>query len=131
MFLKQKEYDQAIQALEWSLKLNPEEPEYRMTLGWAIYKKYSTPPAEEGKIREATKLIKQAIERNPRLDKGWYYLGLIGKMAGREEESFQYFSRALEVNPQALEAQRELRVFEMRKQKTEEKKSTFSRLFKR
>lgn len=130
MLLKQKEYDQAIQALEWSLKLNPEEPEYRMTLGWAIYKKYSTAPAEEGKIREATKLIKQAIERNPRLAKGWYYLGTISKLSGKEEEARQHFTRALEINPQALEAQRELRVFEMRKQKTEVKKSTFSRLFK-
>ncbi len=131
MLLKQKEYDQALEALEWAVKLNADEPEYRMTLGWAIYRKYSTPPADDNKIKEAARLIKQATERNPRLDKGFYYLGTISKLSGKEEEARQYFTRALEINPQALEAQRELRVFEMRKQKTGEKKSTFSRLFKR
>ncbi|MDD5223555.1 MAG: DnaJ domain-containing protein [bacterium] len=131
MLLKQKEYDQALEALDWAVKLNAEEPEYRMTLGWAIYKKYSTPPIDENKIKEAARLIKQATERNPRLDKGFYYLGTISKLSGNEDEARQYFTRALEINPKSLEAQRELRVFEMRKQKTEEKKSTFSRLFKR
>ena len=131
VFLKKREYDQAIEAFEWAKKLNPKEPEYQMLLGWATYKKYSSLSDGEGKVNQAVRLIERSIEANPKLDRGLYYLGLINKLRGRDKEAEQFFRRAVDVNPKALDAVRELRLFEMRKEKTPEKKRSLGRFFKR
>jgi len=132
MFLKEKKLDEAIEAFEWSRRLNPDEPEYQMQLGWALYKKYSSVPAGEKKVNQAVHLIERSVKDNPKLDRGFYYLGVINKLRGNEAEAEQNFQRSVDLNPQALDAQRELRVFQMRKEKTtEKKKKPFGRFFKR
>ena len=123
--LSRKDYKSAKEAFEWTVKLNPNEGEYKAYLGWIIF---NISPKDASEVKKAKELIQAGISSNPKQDKAYYFLGVIQRLEGRLEEAEAAFQKAVQKNPNIPEALSELRLIQTRKQK--EGKGFFKKIFK-
>ncbi|UCD84573.1 MAG: DnaJ domain-containing protein [Deltaproteobacteria bacterium] len=125
VLLRKKDYDGALGAFKQAIDLNPKEGEYYVYLGWTMFKK--TPPGQKLGVNEAEEYIMKGLSMNPRIHDAYIFLGNIFKLDGRETEAENQFKKALEYNPNSTEALRELRLINMRREKS---KGVFKKIFK-
>ena len=111
LFLKNRNYAKAVELFQQAVDGNAYAVEYKAYLGWAMFL------ADPSKYTEAAKLIHEVIKTNPNLDKGFYFLGCIFKARNELSQAENAFKKAVSVNPNNVDAQRELRLFSMRKDK--------------
>ncbi|MBI3753229.1 MAG: DnaJ domain-containing protein [Deltaproteobacteria bacterium] len=123
--LSRKDYKSARESFEWTVRLNPDEGEYKTYMGWTIF---NLSPKDAAEVKKAKELIQDGIAANPKQDKAYYFLGVIHRVEGRLEEAESCFNKAVEKNPNIPEALSELRLIQMRKQK--EGKGFFKKIFK-
>ena len=97
LFLEQKDYLSAIREFEIARKNNPEELQYTLFLGWAIYK---SAKGEKTKISKGKSFINSAIAVNPLFDEGYSFLGQICMDEGDFVEAREMFLMALKFNPE-------------------------------
>ncbi len=113
--LKVREYQKAQDAFEYSMKLNPDEPEYKCYYGWAYFLNQSND--KKKKVRVAKKFINEAMESNPNLESGHYFLAVIARFVGELEKSARHFKKVLQINPSHIDAQRALKLLLVQKRK--------------
>lgn len=117
VLLRKGNWAQAEALLRRSTELMPEEPEYRLYRAWADYKVKGRPQAGA-----ARKVIEEALKKRPKAVEGHFFLGQIFKAEGLSEDAEKCFNQVLDLEPRHIEAQRELRLSTMRKEKGPEKK---------
>ena len=117
--LKKKEYARALEQFRWALDLNPDEGEYRAMHGWATYLVDPDDPDARSQARED---LEKAVALAPRSVTGYYYLGELLKACGELDPAEKMFRRVTELSPGHVEAARELRLFQMRRER--QKKTT-------
>lgn len=122
--LSRKDYKSAREAFEWTVKLNPNEGEYKTYLGWTIF---NLSPKDAAEVKKAKELIQDGIASNPKQDRAYYFMGIIYRVEGNLEEAGSCFNKAVQKNPNLSEAQSEIRFIQMRKQK--EGKGFFKKIF--
>ena len=122
--LSRKDYKSAREAFEWTVKLNPNEGEYKTYLGWTIF---NLSPKDAAEVKKAKELIQDGIAANPKQDRAYYFIGVIHRVNGKLEEAEAAFNKAVQKNPNLSEAQSELRLIQTRKQK--EGKGFFKKIF--
>lgn len=113
----------ALEAFKAAVELYPKESEYKACYGWALFK--LSHPADPAKADEGERIITEALAVNPRNDKAHYFLGAIAKAKGDPERAVAELEKALELQPENVDAQRELRALDI-----EEKKGGISGLFR-
>ncbi len=112
--LKKKEYESALECFKSAMELNPEEGEFQASYGWAL----SLMNPDDPKTRaEARQHLEKAIDLAPRSVTGYYYLGLLLKGCGERDSAEKMFRKVVERKPEHVEANRELRLFHMRREK--------------
>lgn len=127
LLFRGKKFKEAQQAFAEALKLSPNEAEYLMYQAWSAYK--AGPKKDELTINTRRQLLR-ATELNPKLSLAFLYLGYICKDEGEEREAQRRFERAIQCNPNCTEALRELRLMNMRKEKSgKDKKGLFGKMF--
>ncbi|MBI5048253.1 MAG: DnaJ domain-containing protein [Deltaproteobacteria bacterium] len=112
--LSRKDYKNANEAFDYTLKLNPDEGEYKSYLGWTIF---NLSPKNAAKVKIARELIQEGISSNPKQDRAYYFLGVIHRTEGKIDEAETAFNKAVQKNPNIQEALNELRLIQMRKQR--------------
>lgn len=122
--LSRKDYRSAREAFEWTVKLNPDEGEYKSFLGWTLF---NLSPKDAAEVKKAKELIEEGIAANPKQDMAYYFLGVIHRVEGRWDEAESCFNKAIHKNPNIPEAMSELRFIQMKKQK--EGKGFFKKIF--
>lgn len=125
VYYKSQDYIKAEECFKWAVKLNPQEAEYNGWLGWVLYKKQ---PDDSQMRKKAEEAINHALQMNPKWDQGYLFLAYLARIQKDEERAEKYFQKALEVNPNNQEALREVRLINMRRQKSE---GIFKKLFKK
>jgi len=108
VMLKRRDFAGAIAVLRGAIELAPTEADPYDTLAWAMYQ------SPDGDAREMLRTIERAAELAPKNDRIQLHLALILRKAGRETDAIAAFQRAAAFNPRNVEAQRELRVAQMR-----------------
>lgn len=98
------QFGDAYKLFKEAITLAPEEGEFHAWTGWAMFK------ADPGRAEDAMRAIEQSINLNPRLDKGYLFLGYIHKVTGRPDRAQRQFEKAIQCNPDCTEALRELRL---------------------
>jgi curved DNA-binding protein CbpA len=73
--------------------------------------------APEETLRAAVTLLDRAVSRDRDCERAHYFRGLLHKRLGGNASAFRDFTRVVQLNPKHLEAQREVRIFEMRARK--------------
>jgi hypothetical protein len=135
VFLKRSDHDKAIECFAAASKANPGEPQYRAYWAWA---RFDNPHGrKEAVVREAQRIIADAVAAQPRFARGHYWLGLIWKFLNEPDRAERAFRDAMKQDKDFLEASREMRLLEMRRlrgrtpHKSPERGGLMDRLFKK
>jgi hypothetical protein len=115
VFLKKGDYPKAIEAFNAAVKNNPGEPQYQAYQAWA---RFEDPRSrKEVIVRETLKILEGVLRERPRFGRGHYWVGQLWKFLNESSKAEQAFREAVRVDETLIEASRELRLIEMRKNK--------------
>jgi hypothetical protein len=110
ILIRQRAFEQAAALLSAAIQVVDDEPDLLATYAWCIYNL----PGSEGRIPEMLTSVDRALAIEPKHDRAHYYKGMILLRSNKEAEAVACFRKALEVNPKNTDAQREVRLFDMR-----------------
>lgn len=111
-FLKRGDNAEALKYVRLALEGDPERGEYLAMLGWL-----ESMGSDRNVARDALGTLNKALKLEPDSDRALYYRGAILKRLGRDDDAMKDFRRAATLNPQNLEAVREIRLHGMRSAK--------------
>ena len=123
--LDEADYPGALGAFERAAELCPRVGEYRACIGWALYLVYGN---EETSIRQAIAHAKAGMKLAPDHYHPALVLGRLYQCTSRLDLATKAFERAVQLNPQSIEAVRELRIMRMREK---DGKNLISRLLRK
>jgi len=112
--LRQSDYERALAHFREAIELFPEEGDYHAHLGWALH---CSRPDDAKRAEEAMLHVKRAIKLASDREKPYLFMGRICNAIGRPEAALKMFTRALNIQPECVEALRELRLLNMRREK--------------
>ncbi len=102
--MRLRQYGDAAKLFREAISLYPDEGEFHAWEGWAMFQ------ADPTHADDAVRAIEQAVNLNPKMDKGYLFLGYIHKATGRPDRAERQFEKAIQCNPDCTEALRELRL---------------------
>lgn|GEM_PF-528586 len=123
--LKRKAYGEAREQFEQAVKHYPQEGEYHAYLGYALW---LADPGAIGSVHEARQHLLRGRKLAPSSDKPYLFLGRLYKAEGKDAQAEKMFQRAVELDPDCVDAIRELRLIDMRRQRS---KSLVQRILRR
>ncbi len=97
-FQQAQDFQQALQAYNEAVDLNPSEAAYVAHQGWCIYQ------AEPERIVEACQLLEKAVDLNPGLLQAQLYCGELLRKRGKDDEALRNYQQALHLDPNCEEA---------------------------
>lgn len=121
---------------------DPSQPEYRTLLAWVQAQRLG-PPAGDTPVDKlahyATQLavFDDVLEKEPRYERALFYRAELLKRSDHLQRAIADYKAALKINPRNIDAAREVRLYEMRRQKGDKTDasqgggSLFQRLFGR
>jgi DNA-binding response OmpR family regulator/curved DNA-binding protein CbpA len=102
--MRRRSFAEAHRHFGEAIALYGHEGEFYAWLGWSLFQK------DPSRSDDALRAIEQGLALNPRLDKGYLFLGYIHKAGGRPDRAEKQFEKAMQCNPDCTEALRELRL---------------------
>jgi hypothetical protein len=115
VFLKKGDYPKAIECFTAACQANPNEPQFRAYLAWA---RFDNPKGrKEAVVREVQRVLHDVVSAQPKFARGHYWLGLISKFLNEPDRAERCFREAVNQDKEFIEAIRELRLCEMRRQR--------------
>lgn len=115
VFMRKGDYAQALGMFVEAARLNPLEPTYRAYMAWA---RFEDPRARKETIaRETLGLLKETLQQRPQFARGHFWVGQVWKHLNDMDQAEKAFREAMRVEKGFLEAEREVRLIEMRRQK--------------
>jgi curved DNA-binding protein CbpA len=134
-FFKKKEYGQAELHYRQAANFDPEEPMIIVALAWCIFLNPDHPL--ETRRDDARRRLEEALKKF-KSGEAAYRLGRVMRELGDEAAALKLFQIAAKLTPNHVDANRELRIVEMRRGKGDadgdddkEKKGLIDKLFKR
>lgn len=123
--LRRNDFSGAVRELEAAVSGNPQEGEYLAWLTWArLNANQMTWPDAKPRLVEATRL-------SPKCGRAFYFLGLALKEEKDLDRAYGAFKKALELDARLLEAEREMRLLQMRREKEAKGGGLFDRFRRR
>ncbi len=113
--LRGRRYDVAAEHFREAVEAYPDEGEYHAYYGWAHYLESPDAP---GRIKEALERVIRGRKLAPDREKPYLFLGRLYKAHGRLKTAEKMFTRAVQLDPDCVEALRELRLIHMRREKS-------------
>jgi CheY-like chemotaxis protein/tetratricopeptide (TPR) repeat protein len=105
---------EALNAFRNAVEAYPEECDYHVYLGWAHYQ---VAPDAPGRIDEAIKLVMKGRKLAPDRRTPYLFLARLCQAAGQIDNAEKMYARTIQLDPDCVEAQRELRLVRMRQDK--------------
>ncbi|RYZ36272.1 MAG: tetratricopeptide repeat protein [Myxococcaceae bacterium] len=112
ILVKARKYPEAVKMLNEAIALNAEEPEFFV---WRAYARFLASPDKKAAQPEAFRDIQAAIKKNERMAPAHYFLGVIAKLSGDVAGSLKHFKRTVELQPDHIDAMREVRMAAQKK----------------
>jgi len=112
--LRKKQFAEAHRAFQEAVELYGEEGEFHAFLGWSLFQ---ADPQSQPNAERAIEHVEAGIRLNPKVDKSYLFLGYIHKAIGRPDRAEKQFEKAIQCNPDCIEALRELRLLGRGKKK--------------
>lgn len=112
--LRARDYSTALRCFGRALELYPDEGEYHAHYGWSLHLAHPSDPAIAS---EAIEHVQRALKLAPDREKPYLFMGRLCKAIGRADVAEKMFARALKIQPECLDALRELRLINMRREK--------------
>jgi curved DNA-binding protein CbpA len=131
---RQNKYAEALELLDNIIEAVGGEPDYHAMRAWLLLQKH---PGDDAPFDTMLAAIDKAIKEDSKHERAHFTRGLILKRMGRHTEAVRHFKLVSEINPNNVEAVREVRLASMRGQSPEKTKSPaesnglFSKFFKK
>ncbi len=132
VLLKQGKLDQAKTYFERAVELNPDESEYAVFLGWTLFR-LGKRSGDESLARKGKDMLTTAVEKVDGSEKGHFFLGQVLKVENDLTGAIKHFEKVVQINPDNVDAVRELRILRMRLEKEggkKDKSGLFKKFFK-
>ncbi len=114
--LRKGDFLRAADAFAEAMRANPLEPIYKAYWAWA---RWDNPgPHKDRLVRETLKILDDTMKERPRFPQGLYWMGLLHKHLGDLSNAATAFRAAVGQDANLLDAERELRVIDLRKKAT-------------
>lgn len=113
---RKHQYDEALESLKRILHVTKDEPDYHAMYGWLLMQKFPQKPGVRAPYDEMLAAVETALELHRDHEKANLYKALILRRMGRSKEALDYFREVVRINPNNLEAAREVRIANMRGQ---------------
>jgi tetratricopeptide (TPR) repeat protein len=123
--MAERDYEGALQCFGRAIESYPSEGEYRSHYGWCLHLCH---PDNEVMLEEALEHCREGVKLAKDREKPYLLLGRLYKAMGKTVTAKKMFMRAVQIKPQCVEAMRELRIMNMRREK---EKGVLKRLFRR
>ena len=104
---------QAHEIVRRCVMLDDEQPDYVATLTWLDAQRPEWLSRE--KTLEKALILDRCILKNPMCERAYFFRGLLYKRAEEPQKALKDFKKAAELNPRNLDAMREVRLHNMRK----------------
>lgn len=124
VLLKKNDFLGAIREFEQAVQLDAQNGEHLAYLTWARV------CAGQTTYAEAKSLLNQSVKLSPRCAQAYYYLGICLKEEKDIDRAYGMFRKAHELNARLLDAEREMRLINMRKEKEKSSGGFFDRFRK-
>jgi curved DNA-binding protein CbpA len=111
-YIKARKFADAVKLLDEAIQLNGEEPEF---YAWRGYARFFTFEDKKAGYTEAYKDIQHCLKRNDKVASAHYFLGVIAKLCGDNSGALKHFQRTVELQPNHIDAQREIRMAAQKK----------------
>ena len=109
--LRAGHFDKALERYRLAAQRNPEDVELQAAIAWCEYQRSADKPG----LRAATEAtLRGVLARQPRCARAHYYLGLLYVQARDDETALAAFTSALAVEPEMLDAKRQIHAIELR-----------------
>jgi CheY-like chemotaxis protein len=125
ILMRQREYEGAMLCFGKALECLPEEGEYHAHYGWSLH---LCNPDNSVMVEEAIEHVKRGIKLAREQEKPYLFLGRLYKAVGQGLAAERMFTRAVQIRPDCVEAMRELRLINLRRDKS---RGLIGRLFRR
>ncbi len=131
--LKKRDLDAALKFAKQAHLGDPAQPEYSALYAWIRSRR---PGVSEEDLKECLEALQAAVQKQSDNVKIRYYLGYVLKLSGKANQALREFRFVADNDPSNLDAVRELRLHDMRRQSKHpeapaEGAGLFSRFFKR
>jgi tetratricopeptide (TPR) repeat protein len=128
VLLRRKDWAPALAELRRAVTLNPDEAEHYALLAWAVWQ------ASQDKAKaaaEAKPMLQKAISLQPRCHHAHFYLGEILMAESTLPQALASYQRVLTLDPDNVDAQRAVRLINLRLEKETKKGGLFDRFRKK
>jgi DNA-binding response OmpR family regulator/curved DNA-binding protein CbpA len=123
--LRARRSEVALAHFQAAVECYPDEGEYHACVGWALH---LTAPTDPNVMKRAYGHVQKGRKLAPDRAKPYLLLGRLALVEERPDVASKMFSRAIQLDPDCLEALRELRLINMRREKS---KSLVRRILRR
>jgi tetratricopeptide (TPR) repeat protein len=113
--LRKKAHTQAAEHFSEAVQNYPDEGEYHAYYGWALW---LADPQAHGRSELARAHILRGRKLAPSSDKPYLFLGKLSKAEGKDAVAEKMFQKVIELDPDCVDAIRELRLIDMRRQRS-------------
>jgi CheY-like chemotaxis protein len=113
--LRRKAHAQAAELFAEAVENYPDEGEYHAYHGWALW---LSDPQASGRAELARNHILRGRKLAPGSDKPYLFLGKLLKAEGKDAVAEKMFQKVIELDPDCVDAIRELRLIDMRRQRS-------------
>ncbi len=107
ILVKAKRFPDAVRMLDQAIGGNPQEGEF---YAWRGFAKFFTFQDKQEGFKEAQKDLAQCVKMNERVAQAHYFCGALTKLMGDNAGAMKHFKRTLELRPDHVDAQREVRL---------------------
>ena len=112
--LRDRKYEAALLCFGNALERNPSEGEYHAHYGYCLFLIHQD---ETAMVEEAIEHVKRGLKLARDHEKPYLFLGRLYKAIGKGGAAEKMFTRAVQIRPDSVDALRELRLINMRKNK--------------
>jgi CheY-like chemotaxis protein len=113
--LRVRDYESALQHFGRALELYPDEGDHHAHYGWALYLCH---PGDPSIVGEALEHVRRGLKLASHREKPYLFMGRLYKAIGRADVAEKMFTRAVQIQSECVEALRELRLINMRREKS-------------
>jgi tetratricopeptide (TPR) repeat protein len=112
---QKRAYENALMAFGKALEKNSEEGEYHAHYGWCVH---LCNPESPAMVEEAIEHVKRGVKLASDREQPLLFLGRLYKVMGKVDHAEKMFTRAVQIQPECVEAMRELRLINLRREKS-------------
>ena len=112
IFMKARKYAEAVKIFDEAIQLNADEAEF---YAWRGYARFCAAEDKKAAQPEAFKELQLAIKKNDRCAPAHYFLGVMAKALGDAGGALKHFRRTVELQPDHIDAMREIRIATQKK----------------